>query len=70
MVNAPVGPPGGFHHVPATTSTLVVPNSATQTTQVVGDHRRVLLVRQKEKDRHLFHHKKNVLNIHNLITLR
>ena len=51
-----MGPPGGLHHVPATTSTLVVPNSATNSAPlVVGDHRRVLLVRQKKSVTNVCH---------------
>ena len=51
-----MGPPGGLHHVPATTSTLVVPNSATNSAPlVVGDHRRVLLVRQKKSVTNICH---------------
>ena len=38
-VGPPVGPPSALHHVPATTSTLVVPNSGTNAAPlVVGDH--------------------------------
>ena len=38
-IHSPVGPPGGLHHVPATVTTLVVPNSGTNAAPlVVGDH--------------------------------